>query len=148
MGGLRVDGALPAYFLGQIVAQVERCMKQYAALQRVFRDAGTLGQQFAAAIGTIAAHHHLVPLAHIERFSVRHAEDMHLLPVGLGEIYFVVNTHCRVEVEGKVFEACALLVVGSRIVQAQGMVVRRRHGVAPHVVAELQMPANLLTGHA
>ena len=119
-----------------------------AALQLVFRNARPLGQQLTAAVGSVAAHHHLVPLALVERLSVRHAQYAHLLSVRLGQVHLVVYARCRVEVEGIILESRALLVVGRCLVQPQCMVVRRRHRVGPHVVAVLQVLANFLTRHA
>ena len=142
-----VYGAQTFDFFCQIVALVKICMEQYATFERVFWYAGTTSQQFTTTIGAIAVHHHLIPFALIEWFAIRHAQNLYFLSVGLGEVYLVVDTACRIEIECIVLESSTLLVFLCVVIQAEGMVVWRCHRVAPHIVRELQMLSNFLTSH-
>ena len=114
-----------------------------AVLQFVLGDTGAECQQFTAAVGAIAVHHHLIPFLLVEWLAVRHPQYPDLLTVGLRQVYFIVDTAGRVEIEGVVLESRALLVVSSVVVQSEGVVLGLRHRIGPHVVAVFQVLAHL-----
>ena len=58
-------------FFHQIVSLVELAAVDDSAVKTVFRDSGTLGKEFAAAISTIAVNGYLVPFLLIGRASWR-----------------------------------------------------------------------------
>ena len=107
---LRIHRPHLADFLRQVMPLVHVRMPDHALLQLILGDAGTHRQQFTAAIGTIAVHHHLIPFMLVEGLAVGHAENLHLLSVGLREVHLVVDATGRVEVEGIVLESRPLLV--------------------------------------
>lgn len=121
-------------FFHQIVALVELAAVDDSAVKTVFRDSGTLGKEFAAAISTIAVNGYLVPFFLIERLAVAHAQNLHLLAIWLGYVNFVIDSRSTIKVEREILETEALLVANGLLIEQQEMVVRALHGVHPEVV--------------
>ena len=95
------------------------------------RNAGSLCEEFATTVATIAVDGNFIPACLVEGLAVAHAKDAHLLSVGLRDIHLIVNACSRVEVEGEVLESQSLLVAIGAFAEEQQMIVGRCHRVHP-----------------
>ena len=119
----------------------------YSAFQLFCRYAGTSCKQLSATIAPIAVHRHTIPFVFHKRLSVAHTQDFHLLSVWLCDIHDIVYACGTVEVECKIFESAFLIVVLCGVSKEHYMVVGRRHGVHPLVVAHFEMFSYFLSTH-
>ena len=70
MVSLWTNDSSALYLLRQVVALVAFASVDDTTVKLLLGDAGTLGEQFAAAIAAIAVHRHTVGLLWVERFAV------------------------------------------------------------------------------
>ena len=111
---------------------VGQLIKGYASSKR---------QQIASAITAVGVNSHQVIGFQVERCSIGQRGDLHLLALGTGDIYRVLDASSRIEVKCKVYKAIAAVAL---LFDLQQMVIRALHLIGPVGIRSFEQILHLL----